>query len=644
MPVVIEIAETALNTARDSRNGARTGGWAHEVTTAPVALVSGGSRGLGAELVGVPRLGHRVATLSRTKTDFIERLLRDPAQREDLLWDAVDGRDHEALRAFVTDAAARFGRIDVLVNNAAIAVEGILPTMREHDIEAAVEVNLTAAIVLSQACSRLMLRQGSGCIVNISSVNAIRGHAGVSVYSATKAALDGFDPQPRARTRPASHPRELRRSRLFRERHGQGRSPRKQKPRISRRTPLGRLADVADVVAGGSLSRLGRCVVHHRADARGRWRHNVLTTNDPAQIESIVHDSIRAILAERRRGRRASSMHDKLNAQLGLSSLDLAVLVVDLEATLGVDPFAKLVPVTSVRSVGDLVHAYQQALRARARRTMTASLRRPSGRSGVATRRGQDERWHGAMGGRVAIVGIACRFPGAADQSAFWRNLCDGVESITPLTDADLLSAGVPAGIAADPTYVKASPVLPDIEQFDAAFFEYSPREAALMDPQQRLLLEVAWEAFEDAGHVPGRGAAQAIGVFVGAGGVVSSYLLDRLRHSAELPGETGSLTHLGNDKDFLGTRISYKLNLTGPSINVQTACSTSLVAVHLACQAILSGECDMALAGAAMVRVPQRVGYLHVKGGILSPDGHCRAFDARPPARSSAAASAPCC
>jgi len=148
------------------------------------------------------------------------------------------------------------------------------------------------------------------------------------------------------------------------------------------------------------------------------------------------------------------------------------------------------------------------------------------------------------------------------------------------------------------------------------------------MDPQQRLLLETAWEAFEDAGERPGN-SQRPVGVFVGSGGVVSSYLVDRLGFSEELPGATGGIAHMGNDKDFASTRISYKLNLTGPSINVQTACSTSLVAVHLACQAILGGECDMALAGAATVRVPQRVGYLSIKGGILSPDGHCRAFDA---------------
>jgi len=228
----------------------------------------------------------------------------------------------------------------------------------------------------------------------------------------------------------------------------------------------------------------------------------------------------------------------------------------------------------------------------------------------------------------VAIVGIACRFPGAANHSAFWQNLCNGVESISGLSDEDLLSAGVLADLIHDPSYVKAASLLPGIDLFDADFFEYSPEEARLMDPQQRQLLEVAWEAFEDAGHPVGN-SAQPIGVFTGLGGVVSSYLVDRLPVSVELPGYTGSLTHLGNDKDFPSTRISYKLNLTGPSINVQTACSTSLVAVHLACQAILSGECDMALAGAASIRVPQHIGYRSIKGGILSPDGHCRAFDA---------------
>nr|UXE44357.1 phthiocerol synthesis polyketide synthase type I PpsE [uncultured bacterium] len=232
-----------------------------------------------------------------------------------------------------------------------------------------------------------------------------------------------------------------------------------------------------------------------------------------------------------------------------------------------------------------------------------------------------------AMSG-IAVIGIGCRLPGASDHRAYWKNLCAGIESITTLSDHQLAVSRVPSELMRDPSYVKAVSLLPDSDCFDAPFFEYSPQEARLMDPQHRLLLEVAWTAFEDAGYRIGEHPAH-VGVFVGLGGVVSSYLLDRLPFSRDLPGYTGGIAHLGNDKDFPSTRISYKLNLTGPSINVQSACSTSLVAAHLACQSILAGECEMALAGAATVRVPQHVGYMSVKGGILSADGHCRAFDA---------------
>jgi|RhiMetdeSRZDD1v2_1073273.scaffolds.fasta_scaffold11376_4 acyl transferase domain-containing protein/surfactin synthase thioesterase subunit/acyl carrier protein len=227
----------------------------------------------------------------------------------------------------------------------------------------------------------------------------------------------------------------------------------------------------------------------------------------------------------------------------------------------------------------------------------------------------------------IAIIGMACRFPGADNPVTFWNNLCHGVESITFFSDKELLAAGVEPTLLHDPHYVKAAPILPDIDKFDAAFFAYSPAEATLMDPQHRLLLEVAWEAFEDAGY-HAESYEGVIGVFAGAGGVVTSYLMAHQDHMA-LRGQTGGLPHIGNDKDFLSTRVSYKLNLTGPSLTVQTACSTSLVAVHLACQSLLNGECDMVLAGASTVRIPHIRGYRIEKGNILSPDGHCRAFDA---------------
>jgi 3-oxoacyl-[acyl-carrier protein] reductase len=216
--------------------------------TRKVALVSGGSRGLGAELVsGFLDRRYAVATLSRTKTPFITKLLRD-RKHDGFHWTAVDGRDHEALRAFGKEVAERFGRIDVLVNNAGVAVEGVLPTTRSSDIVEAVDVNLTAALVLAQACSRLMLRQGSGCIVNISSVHALRGHSGVAVYSATKAALDGLT---RSLARELG-PRKIRVNSVapgYFDSDMVSHMAEEQKQRIARRTPLGRLARIDEVAS-----------------------------------------------------------------------------------------------------------------------------------------------------------------------------------------------------------------------------------------------------------------------------------------------------------------------------------------------------------------------------------------------------------
>ncbi len=227
----------------------------------------------------------------------------------------------------------------------------------------------------------------------------------------------------------------------------------------------------------------------------------------------------------------------------------------------------------------------------------------------------------------VAIVGIAARFPGAPTVEAFWSNLCAGIESVSFFDDAELLAAGVDPALVADPRYVKARGVLADADLFDAAFFNLTPREAELMDPQHRVLLECAWEALERAGYDSARTAAR-IAVFAGAG--LNSYLLANLLPDPALRARGGELQAiLLNNNDFLTTRISYTLDLRGPSALVQTACSTALVAVHLACQSLLGGECDMALAGGVSITVPQIAGYLYQDGGVMSPDGRCRAFDA---------------
>jgi acyl transferase domain-containing protein/surfactin synthase thioesterase subunit len=226
----------------------------------------------------------------------------------------------------------------------------------------------------------------------------------------------------------------------------------------------------------------------------------------------------------------------------------------------------------------------------------------------------------------IAIIGLSCRFPGAATAEEFWTNLCRGVESITFFSDQELVSAGVDPALVANPNYVKAAPMLRDVELFDAAFFGYSPKDAAVMDPQQRLFLEVCWEAFENAGYDPADYPGK-VGVLSAGGGIVSSYLLAKLHHS-DLPGQTASTSHINNDKDFLSTRVSFKLNLRGPSFTIQSACSSSLVAVHQACQNLRFDECDMMLVGGSVVRVPQAQGYLAEKRNLYSLDGHCRPFD----------------
>lgn len=228
----------------------------------------------------------------------------------------------------------------------------------------------------------------------------------------------------------------------------------------------------------------------------------------------------------------------------------------------------------------------------------------------------------------IAIIGFAGRFPGARSIAQFWANVRDGVESITTFTDSELRASGVSEDRLHHPDYVKSGAVLEDFDRFDAAFFGFSPRDAEIMDPQQRVFLECAWEALEHAGHDPSRFPG-SVGVFAGSG--MTAYMTFNLAPNRRLMEEIGLflLRHTGNDKDFLSTRVSYELDLKGPSLNVQTACSTSLVAVHVAAQHLLNGECDMALAGGVTIEVPHGEGYTFKESEILSPDGHCRAFDA---------------
>jgi len=240
--------------------------------------------------------------------------------------------------------------------------------------------------------------------------------------------------------------------------------------------------------------------------------------------------------------------------------------------------------------------------------------------------RNTDESQYSYEGNELAVVGMAGRFPGARNLDEFWHNLKNGVESISFFNEKEVLETGVDPELVKTPHYVKAGGVIDDADLFDASFFGFYPQEAAILDPQQRIFLEIAWEALENAGYNP-EAYPDWIGLFAGMG--MNTYLLFNLLSNQDVV-ETVHPYQLtiSSDKDFLPTRVSYKLNLRGPSVNVQTACSTSLVAVHLACQSLLNYQCDIAMAGGVAIRLPQKQGYLYQEGGIASPDGHCRAFD----------------
>ncbi len=230
----------------------------------------------------------------------------------------------------------------------------------------------------------------------------------------------------------------------------------------------------------------------------------------------------------------------------------------------------------------------------------------------------------GRHGLEIAVIGVSCRFPGAESVEAFWHNLRDGVESLTVLPDEAM--AAVPAATRRSPGYVRVARTIPDVDRFDAAFFGVNPREADVMDPQHRLFLEGCWAALEDSGYDPERYAG-SVGVY--AGSRLNFYLMNAYSNPALVAAVGDLMTQIANEKDYLANRVSYKLNLGGPSVVVQSACSTALVAVHMACQGLLAGECDMALAGGVAVRIPE-VGYLYRPGDINSPDGRIRAFDAK--------------
>ena len=229
------------------------------------------------------------------------------------------------------------------------------------------------------------------------------------------------------------------------------------------------------------------------------------------------------------------------------------------------------------------------------------------------------------MEGKVAIIGMACRLPGAKNINEYWKNLLNGVETLTTFTDEELIASGVEPAVFKQPNYIRNRGIINGAEFFDAEFFGFTPREAELMDPQQRIFLECSWHALEDAGCDP-YCAKERIGVFGGTG--TPLHLVSTMENSWVKKNASGASIVTSNDKDYVTTRVSYKLNLTGPSVNVQCACSTSMVAVVMGINSLMNYQSDMIIAGGATIEIPEKHGYLYQAGGMESADGHCRTFD----------------
>jgi acyl transferase domain-containing protein/NAD(P)-dependent dehydrogenase (short-subunit alcohol dehydrogenase family)/acyl carrier protein len=302
-----------------------------------------------------------------------------------------------------------------------------------------------------------------------------------------------------------------------------------------------------------------------------------------------------------------------------------SLLLVDVHARL-VECFGVDLPVTELFRL-PTIRGLARAVRALAETGDGGAHERPRAAVLADVDRGPDAPRDAARPGPIAVVGLAGRFPGAPDLDAYWRMLDEGREGITHFDAASRRAAGIDDAFAAAPRYVPAGGIIEDAECFDARFFGFSPRDAVNLDPQHRLFLQVCWHALESAGIDPER-SAHAIGLFAGAG--YNTWLSEILLAAGEsLAGSGGFHLVTANDKDFLATQAAYRLNLSGPAMTIQSACSTSLVAVDVACQALASGRCGVALAGGVAVTFPQTRGYVYEPGMILSPDGHCRVFAA---------------
>ncbi|GIJ48807.1 hypothetical protein Val02_56930 [Virgisporangium aliadipatigenens] len=524
---------------------------------------------------------------------------------------AADATTPGAMARVVAQARALFGSVDGVVHCAGVTEPeafGPIETMSEADVAAHLAAKVEAILAVEEALGDAPI---DFCVVQ-SSISSVLGGLGFGAYAAANALLDAHVRARAARGRPWLTVNWD--------------TWRTGEPATG---PLGATMSAHSMsVAEGLVvfDRVLRCALPQVVVSVGDLDERIRQwgTASPAEAGPPAHERpalpVAYVPATSDIERRLTALWQDV---LGVGSVGVNDNFFDLGGTslIGLQLLRRVTDEFDV-AVPTLVLFEAPTVAALARHLAGASTGQESAPA-AAPRRPAPE---GGADDLIAVVGMAGRFPGAADVERFWANLRDGVESIARFTPDELIAAGVPAEQVHDPAYVPARPVLDGIDLFDAGFFGYSPREAELTDPQHRIFLECAWHALENSGYAGD--AAAPVGVFAGTN--ISTYLagLYRAGHLTDQVNDYQAV--IGNDKDALATTVSYKLNLTGPSMAVQTFCSTSLVAVHLAAQSLRAGECELALAGGVSVRVPDRVGHRYTPGGMESPDGHVRTFDAR--------------
>ncbi len=540
---------------------------------------------------------------------------------------AADAGDYTQMKQVVDSAVARFGTIHGVAHLAGVPGGGIIQLKTRETVEKIFSPKIRGLLALE----RILGNRNLDFVVLYSSIASVLGEAGQVDYCGASAFLDAYAQKNVSaakwptmtinweiwqevgigvNTDVPAHIRELRQQML-----ANGISSAEGVNAFDRVLASGLPQLVvcpqdlqARIELGKSLTAEGFLQQMHKGRAAQPQPSRRLGTGFTAAgvgMEQKVAQVWQRIL-----GREEIGVHDNF-FDLGGNSL----LALQLVSELGQELDIQIAPVTLFEF---------PTIRALTRHLNPESTQESQETQEIEARRKESRK---AAHSEIAIIGMAGRFPGAANVEEFWKNLCDGKETVTFFTDEELLAAGVDPAVLRNPRYVKAASVLDNVDHFDAALFGYSPREAEVMDPQHRIFLECAWESLERAGYNP-YDYPGLIGVFAGSN--LSTYLL-KLYSDSRVRNSVNHLQALiGNDKDSLTTTVSYKLNLRGPSVAVQTFCSTSLVAIHMACQSLRQGECDMALAGGIRVVVPAGQGYMYEPGGIWPPDGHTRSFDVK--------------